>query len=104
MKFQEVPDHIKDVKDSIINEIFVCEDCGRNYKIIQQELQFYRNMILPLPRKCFFCRHIDRLKRRGVYQLFDRICAKCGKDIKTIYSPKHPEIVYCEQCYQQEVV
>jgi hypothetical protein len=101
---EKIPDNIKDVKDSIINEIFACEVCGRNYKIIQPELLFYRKINLPLPHKCFFCRHGDRLKRRGPMDIFDRKCANCGKAIKTTYSPDRPEIVYCEQCYQQEVV
>lgn len=61
-------------------------------------------MLLPIPRKCFFCRHEDRLKRRGPTTIFDRQCAKCQKDIKTNYAPNRPEIIYCESCYQQEVV
>jgi len=101
---KEITDNIKGVKDSILNEIFACEICGRNYKLIQAELLFYRKMNLPLPHKCFFCRHADRLKRRGPMDVFDRQCAKCNKSIKTTYSPDRPEIVYCEGCYQQEVI
>jgi len=33
-----------------------------------------------------------------------RNCAKCEKEIETAYRPDQKEIVYCEQCYQQEVV
>jgi len=29
--------------------------------------------------------------------------AKCSKSIQTSYSPERPEIVYCEQCYLQEI-
>jgi hypothetical protein len=103
MSPEDIPDHIKDVPDSITGEILRCIDCNRNYKIIAQELLFYRKMILPIPRKCFYCRHRDRVKRRGPYKFWDRKCAKCNKDIKTNYDPKGPEIVYCEKCYQQEV-
>lgn len=104
IKIGKIPDNINDIQDSILKEILVCEACGRNYKIIQQELQFYKKMALPLPRKCFFCRHKDRLIRRGPMAIYDRQCAKCAKDIKTTYAPDRPEIVYCESCYQQEVV
>ena len=104
LKSWEISDNIKDVKDSIVNEILVCEACGRNYKITQSEFLFYKKMILPLPHKCFFCRHADRLKRRGPMNIYDRQCAKCKKDIKTTYAPDRPEIVYCEQCYQAEVI
>ncbi len=100
---EQIPDHIKDVKNSITNEILRCVDCNRNYKIIDQELLFYRKMNLPLPRKCFYCRHKDRIVKRGPYKFWDRECAKCQKEITTNYSPERPEIVYCEKCYQQEV-
>jgi len=100
---EDIPDHIKDVSDSIIGEILRCIDCSRNYKITNQELLFYRKMILPIPRKCFYCRHKDRIIRRGPYKFWNRHCAKCQKDITTNYAPERPEIIYCEKCYQQEV-
>lgn len=101
---EEIPDHINDIKDEIVKEILRCIDCKRNYKITEQELLFYRKMKLPIPRKCFFCRHQDRIKRRGSYKFWDRKCDHCGKDIKTNYSPDRKEIIYCEKCYKQEVV
>lgn len=100
---EEIPDHIKDVGDSITGEVLKCVDCKRNYKIIEPELLFYRKMILPIPRKCFYCRHQDRVIRRGPYKFWNRNCAKCQKGINTNYAPDRPEIVYCEKCYQQEV-
>ena len=104
LKPNGIPDHIRDVPDTIINEILVCVSCQRNYKIIPAELQFYRVMTLPIPRNCFYCRHRDRIKRRGPFTIFDRTCGNCNKPIKISYAPNRPEIVYCEQCYQQEVV
>ncbi len=103
MQIESIPDHIKDVPDSIVDEILRCVDCNRNYKITEQELLFYRKMILPIPRKCFYCRHKDRIIRRGPYKFWNRNCAKCDKKITTNYAPDRPEIVYCEKCYQQEV-
>ncbi len=99
-----IPDHIRDVKDSITNDILACVSCSRNYRITPAELQFYRAMVLPIPRRCFYCRHADRLRRRGPMMLFDRACDHCKKPIKTSYAPGRPEIVYCETCYQSEVV
>ncbi len=103
MKPEEIPDHIKNVLDTIINEILRCIDCNRNYKITKQELLFYRKMTLPIPRKCFYCRYKDRINRRGPYKFWSRQCAKCQKKVTTSYAPDRPEIIYCEKCYQQEV-
>jgi hypothetical protein len=104
LKPEQIPDHIKDVQDSILNEILACTSCGRNYRLIKPELEFYRHALVPVPRKCFNCRHTERLARRGPFKLFSRICAKCGKEIRTNYPPDSPYTVYCEVCYQQEVV
>ncbi len=103
LKPEEIPDHIDNINNDITKEILRCIDCERNYKITEQELFFYKKMKLPIPRKCFFCRHKNRIERRGPYKFWDRKCDKCSKDIKTNYAPDRPEIVYCEHCYQQEV-
>ena len=104
LKQNEIPDYIKDVPDSITNEVLRCIQCDRNYKIIPQELLFYRKMNLPIPRKCFYCRHQNRIERRGPYKFWKRNCARCDKEITTNYAPDRPEIVYCESCYQKEVI
>jgi len=103
MKPEEIPDHIKNVPDSITGEILQCIDCNRNYKITEQELVFYHKMTLPIPRKCFFCRHQDRITRRGPYKFWKRNCDKCKEEITTNYAPDRPEIVYCESCYNKEI-
>lgn len=100
---EDIADNIKNVPDSMTQETLRCVECKRNYKIIEQELLFYRKMNVPIPRRCFYCRHQDRVVRRGPYRFWNRNCVKCNKEIRTNYSPERPEIVYCEQCYQQEV-
>ena len=133
IKTEDLPDHIKDVKDDIINKIIECqhqgkcnEQCTEAFKIIPQELEFYRKMNLPLPRLCPNCRHYQRLKQRNPLKLWKRKCQcngekssngvyqntiqhfhgnePCPNEFETTYAPERPEIVYCEKCYQQEVV
>jgi hypothetical protein len=101
---ENIPDHINDVSESITKEILRCVGCERNYRITEPELLFYKKMILPIPRQCFYCRHQDRIRRRGPYQFWERECALCHKHITTTYAPDRPEIVYCEECYQREVI
>ena len=100
----DIPDHINDVLDSITHEVLRCDSCERNYRITDAEFLFYRKMKLPIPRICFYCRHQDRILRRGPYKFWDRKCDNCSKDIITNYSPDRSEIVYCESCYQKEVM
>ena len=101
----EVPDKIEDVADSIIDEILECSNCQRNYKIINNELSFYRKWGIPIPRLCFFCRLKRRFDKRGPSKLWHRKCMKegCKNEFETSCAPERTEIVYCEKCYQQEV-
>ncbi len=106
LKFKDIPDDINNVKDSILNEVLSCIECERNFKIIPNELIFYRKLQIPLARKCFSCRHNNRIKKhRNPFKLWHRKCMKegCSNEFETSYSPDRPEIVFCEKCYQQEV-
>lgn len=94
-----IPDNIKDVTDLVLNETFVCETSGKSFRILPQELAFYRSQNLPLPRLHPDQRFRDRLALRNPFTLFDRACEKCGAAIKTTYSPNRTETVYCEKCY-----
>ena len=40
----EIPDNIKDVSDEILEKVLICENTGKNYRIIKVELDFYRKM------------------------------------------------------------
>ena len=117
------PDAISDFKTiGIEKEIFACLTCKRNYLIIQREYEFYKRMQIPLPRFCPQCRHERRLTARGPNRLWKRQCmcdyavfknssthphhkeGRCLNEFETSYAPDRPEIVYCEQCYQAEVI
>jgi len=101
---QNIPDNINDVNDSILNEVLKDIENGRNYKIISEELLFYRKMMIPIPRKSFFTRHQERIERRGPYKFWNRQCAKTGKDIITNIAPDRPEIVYADDVWRDEII
>jgi hypothetical protein len=98
-----LPDDIKDIPDDILNWAIICEKTGKPFKIIPQELKFYREHNLPIPRRHPDQRHWDRLSLKNPYKLWNRNCAKCDASIQTAYSPDRPEKVYCEQCYLSEL-
>ncbi|MSU54735.1 MAG: hypothetical protein EXS48_02820 [Candidatus Staskawiczbacteria bacterium] len=100
----KIPDSINDVNESILQEILGCINCGKAFKMVRGEYDLLKRFGFPVPPKCPDCRHMERMVRVNPPKLWDRTCAKCKKDIQTSYAPDRPEIVYCEQCYQQEVV
>ena len=130
---ENVPETIKEVPDTIGKEIIGClhqgkcnEQCTFAFKITPFELTFYRRFSIPLPQLCHNCRHYERVKMRSPLKLWHRRCACtgtasengaytntishahgvecCPNEFETSYAPDRPEIVYCEQCYQAEVV
>ncbi|MCE9549316.1 hypothetical protein K8Q98_02875 [Candidatus Nomurabacteria bacterium] len=114
LKPESIPESINDVDDSILEDVLLCVDCKRNYKIIKNELIFYRKMQIPIPRRCFFCRNAARVARRNPFKLWQRKCmcdtdshshgkGECETEFKTSYAPERPEIVYCEKCYKAEI-
>jgi hypothetical protein len=122
----DLPDSINDVDESILKEVIECDNCKNPYRILENELLFYKKENLPIPRSCHDCRFEKRISERLKIQLYERSCMcagvtdqtkvykntaehthhkdqVCEERIKTGYSPEMPEIVYCEKCYQQEV-
>jgi len=98
-----LPAYIKDVSNDIPDWAIRCEITGKLFKIIPQELKFYKQEQIPIPRKHPDQRHKERLAERNPLHLWNRKCDKCQKVIQSTYSPDRPEKVYCEECYLKEV-
>lgn len=125
----ELPATIGEVDDSILKEIIGCaheakcnDNCTKGFRIIPQELALYRKMNIPIPRLCPNCRHYGRHNKRNPLKLWKRQCdcdyekynntvkhshhesGRCPNEFETSYSPDRSEIIYCEDCYNKEVV
>ena len=115
-----IPEKISEVSDGVLSEVIECvgggleaSNCTHAFRILPEELVFYKRMEIPLPSFCPNCRHHNRLLSRNPLKLWSRKCmcekdhnnheGKCQVEFETSYAPDRPEIVYCEKCYQQEV-
>jgi hypothetical protein len=120
--------------DSILSEIILCEawdkdkisaqnhKCTKAFRITSNELMMYRKWNIPLPRKCPNTRNFFLSQQRNGVNFYSRVCMcgstgspqatskhqhgdqPCPNKFETSYSPDRPEIVYCESCYQQEIL
>lgn len=113
LESENLPDDIKDVDESIMDEIISCEhagNCDHNcpgaFKIVQMEYDFYKRMNIPLPHLCFKCRHKTRLAKRNPMKLWHRNCMNenCQNEFETSFAPDRKEKVFCESCYNREVM
>ena len=111
---EDLPETISGVSEGITKEVLECVDCKKNYNVVPLELDIYKKMNIPIPRRCPDCRYRSRIFTRPPRQLWSRqcMCDKAGHDhsghcpnqFETSYAPERKEIVYCEQCYNSEVV
>ncbi len=73
--------------------------CGKNFKIVTQELTFYERKKLPLPQHCPSCRHKIRMALRSERALYRRICCYCNNPCLSTFSETAPYKVACQNCY-----
>ena len=66
----KIPDDIALIPDDILNWAIECEVTKKPFRIIKQELEFYRKHHLPIPKKHPEHRHIERMKLRNPRKLF----------------------------------
>ncbi|MEK7212405.1 MAG: hypothetical protein AAB686_01885, partial [Patescibacteria group bacterium] len=101
----DLPDHIKDASDDILNEVIGCAECERGFRVIKMELDLLRHMNVPLPRKCPLCRITEKFNAwvRNL-TLFSRKCAGCGIDMQSKYTEAEALKVFCRKCYLAEIV
>lgn len=115
LKESDIPDIIsKESASALMGQVVACNQCGKNYKYIKQELELYQRIGVPAPRQCYDCRYKRRFLVRNPRVLYPRQCVcnkpghghseRCATQFETTYAPDRPELVYCEQCYQKEVV
>lgn len=104
--YTEVPANIEDVTDEILKDGILCETSKRPFRIIESELQFYKQMHIPIPTKSPWERMIARKKYERPLALYDFSCPKCGEKSFSIYTPEEQKKlkIFCEKCYLREVV
>jgi hypothetical protein len=132
LQIDSIPEHIADVTDAILKETVACEDigncthgCTKAFRITKDELEFYRRMKIPVPRKCPNCRYYRRLAYRNPTTIREIVCmcdgttstngvyknnsehehgsGSCAKPIETSFAEGTKTIIYCEACYRKEV-
>ena len=100
----KLPEDIKHIPDDVLNWAIECEATGKLFKIVPQELRWYRQQNIPMPtlhpEERVFC----RMTKRNPRKLYDRTCEQCQTTLKTTYSLESPEKILCEKCFVDAVI
>ena len=69
------------------DKTLVCKDCGKEFVWTAGE------------QECKACRDARKNATRGERQMFDAVCASCGKACKVPFQPREDRPVYCSECF-----
>lgn len=84
------------------DKVLVCKDCGQEFTFTAGEQEFYAEKgFRNEPTRCRECRRTRKNggERKTHRELFDAVCAECGKPTKIPFEPKTDKPVYCSECY-----
>jgi hypothetical protein len=118
---EDLPDAVANWPESSAEKVIGCHDkqkcshhCVGAFKITKSELEFYRRFAIPLPRTCPNCRYYARMEQMNPMKTWKRQClckktahdhaGRCENIFDTAYNPEKQDLVYCERCYNLEVM
>lgn len=79
-----------------------CKDCGTDFIWTASEQEFYQQKGFENPpARCPKCRQVKKEERRTTRQMFDVVCAKCGKQTQVPFQPRGDKPVYCSECFRE---
>ena len=82
------------------DKTLVCRDCGKEFVWTAGEQEFYASRGFEnQPQRCKACRDARKNAVRGERQMFDAVCAACGKACKVPFQPREDRPVYCSECF-----
>jgi CxxC-x17-CxxC domain-containing protein len=92
------------------DKTLTCRECDREFIFTAGEQEFYAERgFQNTPSRCKECRDSRRAQGSarssnaggggGRREMFDTVCAECGKDTKVPFRPRLDKPVYCSECF-----
>ena len=86
------------------DKTLVCKDCGNEFIFSAREQEFYAEKgFQNEPARCKDCRNAKKSQRNNSAdnnrEMYDVVCAECGKETKVPFKPRLDKPVYCSQCF-----
>ncbi len=86
------------------DKTLICKECGAEFEFTANEQEFYAEKgFTNEPQRCKACRDARKAARgegRGNRQMYDAVCAACGKTCQVPFEPRNDRPVYCSECFE----
>ena len=90
------------------DKTLTCSECGAGFAFTAGEQEFHASKgFANEPRRCPNCRQTRRdgdysRGDGGTREMFDTICASCGKTARVPFQPRGDRPVYCSDCFRSQ--
>ena len=86
------------------DKTLVCKDCGKEFVFTAGEQEFYAEKgFQNEPLRCKECRDARKASRgannNGPREMYETVCAECGRPTRVPFSPKNDRPIYCSECF-----
>ena len=86
------------------DKTLTCRDCGAQFVFTAGEQEFYAERgFQNEPSRCKACRDARKASRNTANgeprEMFETVCAECGKPTKVPFIPKSDRPIYCSECF-----
>ena len=82
------------------DKTLVCKECGQEFIFTAGEQEFYTEKgFVNEPQRCKACRDARKNAAKPEREMFDAVCAECGKPCKVPFQPREDRPVYCSECF-----
>ncbi len=98
-----IPSGINQVSDDILKKAIICEISGKPFRILKEELSFYRKHGLAIPKKHPEIRHQERLAQRPGRKMYVRTCDRNWERMLSTFPQNASFPVYSEKEYLKEI-
>jgi CxxC-x17-CxxC domain-containing protein len=88
------------------DKTLVCKDCSSDFIFTAGEQEFYSSKgFQNEPTRCKDCRDQRKTQYNGgrkTREMFDAVCADCGKETQVPFQPHMDKPVYCSECFSSQ--
>jgi len=86
------------------DKTLVCKECGAEFVFTAGEQEFYAERgFQNEPARCKPCRDARKQNARngeGRREMYETVCADCGRVARVPFVPKNDRPIYCSECFQ----
>lgn len=82
------------------DKVLVCQECGKEFIWTAGEQEFFAEKgFVNEPKRCPQCRAARKNGGKPQREMYDAVCASCGKPCKVPFKPTEGRPVYCSDCF-----